>query len=258
MTNTSHGPKWMCIGVPKSGTTSLYQVMKDHPELWIPPSKETQFFSSHNYDKGFDWYQEHFYADAPADRLAGELSPGYLRYQGVPQRIKSMLGNNLKFLVILRNPVDRAWSDYCHAYERFRLVPYRPTEDLSFEEALAAEPGRLDQPDIYSWTHGTWISYFNTGLYAKQLKNWFRYFDRSQFYVFTLEDLIEDTATTVDRITRHLGVSDFVDRVMLPKINSYTRPGLSEETRHRLVEAYRLHNEELGELLGRDFSNWNQ
>jgi hypothetical protein len=252
-------PSWLCIGVPKAGTTSLYQVLKLHPELWIPASKETHFFSSKNFENGLIWYHENFYKTCPSDLVAGELTPGYLRYAGVPLRIKESLGVNVKFIVLLRNPVDRAFADYCHAFERFRLVPYRPTEDLSFEDALNEEITRLSQPDVYSWTHGTWISYFNTGCYAAHLRRWFEVFPVDNFLILTIDELVEKTKISLRNITDHVGVNPFAGEAIFPRVNSHSKPdGLRGDLRGMLVERFRPHNEELSELLKRDFSHWNK
>lgn len=251
-------PNWLCVGVPKAGTTSLYSCLKDHPEIWIPESKETHFFSSPDYEKGMDWYLDKFYKGADPAKAVGELTPKYLIHKDAPRRIQSKLKKDIKLLVILRHPIDRAWSHYCHSYERFRKFSFRPTEDLSFEQALEAEPERLSMPDEYSWTHGMWNAYYYTGLYATHLKNWFSVFDREQFLIMTLEDLIDNTRETVDNIADHLGIARFDSVPEFPKSNSFSRPDLKEETRRMLIERYRPHNEELEELLGRSFDSWNK
>lgn len=252
-------PNWMCVGVPKSGTTSLYNTLKEHPQIWMPKSKETQFFCSPDYEKGMEWYLEHFYLGADPDIAVGELSPKYLIHKDVPRRIKKVLNDEIKFLVILRHPVDRAWSHYCHSYKVFRTVHYRPTEDLDFEEAIEAEPQRLKMPDEYGWTHGMWNAYYYTGLYAKHLKNWFTVFDRKKFLIITLDDFIEKPRETIDKITDHLRISRFGDILEFKKSNSYSRPdGMTETTRKKLLKKYKPYNKELEELLGRKLDSWNK
>ncbi len=249
-------PNWMCIGVPKAGTTTLYHCLKAHADIWMPESKETHFFSSPDYHKGIDWYLRKYYCGAGPDKAVGEITPKYFRHRDVPRRIRKHLRKDLKFLVMLRNPADRAWSHYCHAYERFRHVPFRPTEDLTFEEALEAEPERLRKGNEYSWTHGLFLAYYYTGLYAQHLKNWLSVFDREQFLVITLEGLIESTEDTLDKITDHLGVSRFVVHPEFKKSNTYSKPGLKEATRRMLIRKYKPHIHELEELLGRSFESW--
>jgi len=249
-------PNWMCIGVPKAGTTSLYHALQAHPEIWMPESKETQFFSSPDYLKGVEWYLKKFYSGADSGKAVGELSPKYLIHRDVPKRIRKTLGKDIRFLVILRNPVDRAWSHYCHSYERFRHFSFRPTEDLSFEEALKAEPERIAQGDEYGWTHGMWLAYYFTGLYARHLKNWFRIFSREDFFIMTLEDLIDRPKETLNGITDHLGIGRFNVYPQFKKSNTYSRAGLKESTGKMLLERYRPHIEELEELLGRKLESW--
>jgi hypothetical protein len=238
-------PSCMCVGVPKAGTTGLYHALQAHPEIWMPESKETQFFSSPDYHKGVEWYLKEFYSGADPGTTVGELSPKYLIHQDVPKRIRKTLGKHIRFLVILRNPVDRAWSHYCHSYERFRHFSFRPTEDLSFEEALKAEPERIAQGDEYSWTHGMWLAYYFTGLYARHLKNWFRIFSRENFLIITLEDLIDRPEETLDRITDHLRINRFDRYPAFKKSNTYSRPDLKESTRKMLLEMYKPHINEL-------------
>jgi len=249
-------PNWMCIGAPKAGTTSLYSALKTHPEIWVPECKETHFFSSPDYYNGMDWYLKTYFSGAKKNRSVGELTPKYLRQKGVPERINKHINKDIKFLVILRNPVDRAWSHYCHAYDRFRHVQFRPTEDLTFDEALKVEPDRLRQSNEYGWTHGMFLAYFYTGLYAQHLKNWFGVFSRRKFLIITLEDLIENTAYTLDKITNHLKIAPFNPHPHFRKTNTYSKPGLTESTRKMLIKRYRPHIKELENLLGRRFSSW--
>lgn len=253
-------PHWMCIGVVKGGTTSLYKAFKQHPDIWMPHSKETHFFSGPDYGLGMRYYMDNFFANADSyAKSIGEISPKYFIHRYVPRRIKANINNDIKFIVILRHPVDRAWSHYCHSYERFRHFPYRPTEDLSFKLALREEKKRLNEPDHYSWTHGYWLAYLYTGLYAKHLRNWFDYFPRENFLVLTLEELTEKTQLTLDSIANHLGIKSFSDldnSISFPKTNSYSRTGLESVTRRDLIRYYEPHIRDLERLLDRDFSHW--
>ena len=249
-------PSWLCIGVPKAGTTSLYDALARHPDIWIPKSKETHFFSSHDYSKGINWYRESFFTGSHASPAPGELTPKYLAHRDVPQRIREHLGTGVKFIVLLRHPVERAWSHYCHSYDRFRDVPYRPTEDLTFEDALEAEPERLAAKDEYSNDHGMWLAYFHTGLYATHLKRWFQFFDRDLFMVITLEDLVERSNETLQALTEHLGIPSFREFPGFPCSNSYSRRGPDRKTRDMLFRRYREHTAELEELLHRRLDAW--
>ncbi len=251
-------PNWICIGVPKAGTTSLSHCLKTHPEIWIPETQRTHFFDSPDYYKGMNWYLKKYYSGADRGGAVGELSPTFFIHKDVPRRIKTRLGKKIRLLVILRNPVDRAWSFYCHNYEVFRTVPFRPTEDLTFEEALLSEPERMRDRNEYKSTHchGMWLAYFYTGLYAKHLKYWFTVFDRDQFLIIIFEDLINNSNRVLDMITDHLQVSRFSSYPEFKKMSSYSRPGLKESTRRMLQEKYEPHIRELEELLGRRLSSW--
>lgn len=111
-------------------------------------------------------------------------------------------------------------------------------------------------PDEYSWTHGMWNAYYYTGLYAQHIKNWFRFFDRNKFLIITLEDLIENTNDTLDKITDHLHIEPFNPYPCFHKTNTYSKPGLEKSTRRMLIKKYKPHIKELEEFLGRPLKSW--
>ncbi len=186
----------------------------------------------------------------------GELSPKYLIHRTVPPRLKASIRSDLKFIVILRNPVERAYSHYCHSHRVFKTVPYRPTEPLSFAQALLAEPQRLAEPDEDSFTHHSWNAYFYTGLYALHLEHWFSVFRRDRFLVLILEEMSRDPRPALSAVLQHIGVEDISDRMELPWVNSATDSRIDPELRDRLYEAYRPWNRQLERLLGRDLGIW--
>lgn len=250
---------WMCIGVPKGGTTSLFQLLNEHPEVYIPESKETQFFSSIDYHKGISYYENSFFNKVNTDqhKAIGEISPKYLLHSClVPKRIKKYLMPHLKFIVILRNPVDRAWSHYCHSYQRFKMFPFRPTEDLTFKEALSVEKKRLEAKYEDTFFHHSWNAYYYTGLYDIHLKKWFAEFERDRFLIIKLEELIENPTEIINSITQFLSISDFHSNKVFPKSNSFSQESFPEEIKNELNKLYRPHIKKLENLLQKDFSDW--
>lgn len=249
-------PNWICFGVVKGGTTSLFNALKTHSEIYIPPSKETHFFCSPEYNKGLEYYAEQYFSGAKQGQSCGDISPKYFIHQDVPGRIYKAFGSNIKLLIILRNPVERAWSHYCHSYERFHLFPFRPTEDLSFKYAIQAEKGRLDIPDEYSFTHHMWNAYKHTGRYAFLLKHWLKVFKKENIEVCLFEDLINDSQNTLDKITSHIEVSPFKKYPLFTQSNSYSKSDKDEQTLSSLRKFYRPDITELEDILKRDLSTW--
>ena len=131
--------------------------------------------------------------------FCGEASPTYLFYPTVPSRMKEILPD-VKLIVILRNPVDRAYSHYHHMLRR-------NNESLSFEKAIESEKERcagererlIKNPDFVP-VHYRNHSYLARGVYADQLENWFRHYGRGQFLILTQEDLRKNSQQTLDQV----------------------------------------------------------
>ena len=139
-------PNFIVIGAPKSGTTSLFYYLGQHPDIYLPVRKELHFFSyeelsKRNHGPGdaeivgnlcatYEQYVAH-YRDVKTERAIGEVSPSYLYYSASAERIYSMLGS-IKIIAILRNPIDKAYSQYMHLKRDGR-------EDLDFTHALREE-----------------------------------------------------------------------------------------------------------------------
>jgi hypothetical protein len=164
-------PNFLCLGAPKAGTTSLFEILKQHPEIGLSSFKETHFFDTDiNWNKGKKWYSDSYFSTLKTIKRIGEFTPSYLSKEICAQRIKDTLGDKVKFVVILRNPIDRAFSHYLHTSRD-------EYEKLSFEEALQLEPIRLkkflEEEDYLSYLRN---SYFHQGLYAEMLERYLKYF----------------------------------------------------------------------------------
>ena len=130
--------------------------------------------------------RHYFYKKTNQRLLSGEASPTYLFYPEVPGRMREILPD-AKLIVIFRNPVDRAYSHYHHSLRHNH-------ETLSFEKAIKLEEERLagekERPieDPYVISHYRAHSYLTRGMYADQLENWFRHYNRKQFLILTTDD----------------------------------------------------------------------
>ena len=193
-------PNFLCIGAPKSGTTSLYDVLKQHKDVFLPTFKEPHFFDSNkSWNKGVEWYQSSYYAKA-SHQCVGDFTPTYLSNNLAPGRIRKVLGNQVKFVVILRNPIDRAYSHYLHTKRDQH-------ENLSFIEALEEEEQRLNKYRKENDQIGMIrFAYQEQGMYAKQLERYFKLFDRGQFYITTFDDFVSKQEHVIKEVCAFLGL----------------------------------------------------
>ena len=166
-------PTFLGIGVPRAGTTWLHELLGSHPDIYVPVRrKELSFFDLH-YDRGVQWYEKFFPQEGRADayRAMGEITPYYFYGQDCPQRIAGL--GVRKLVLILRNPVDRAWSYYG---QKIRNGMFHGT----FEDFLAQSRWPV----------------VDQGHYSTYLRNYLRYFDRDQILVLIFEQALSDPAGT--------------------------------------------------------------
>ncbi|ATX80279.1 Sulfotransferase domain-containing protein [Mariprofundus aestuarium] len=193
-------PNFMIIGAAKSGTTSLHHYLTQHPQIFLPMEKELQFFTDNElYNKGKEFYLNSYFSGAESYSAIGEATPFYLhRPEIVIPRLKHFFpAESLKFIVLLRDPVKRAWSHYLHMV-RLGLEP------LSFEQALEAESERLSQQPM------SWYSYFSDGLYYRQLEKWFNQFPKEHFLIITQDQLAENVTQTLEDVFMFLDVESHI------------------------------------------------
>lgn len=192
---------FLCIGTQKSGTTLLYEHLREIEELFLPKQKELHFFDNDiNYSLGLNWYKNHFIG-AKNEQIKGEITPAYIFSEKAPNRIKNILTNSdkLKFIILLRNPVDRAYS-------HFHMTCGRQREDLTFEEAIVYESYRLDE-----YQGMIDYSYVNRGFYSKQIIKYFQYFKKEQFKFIIYEEFVLDQEKYTNQILSFLGVDKKVN-----------------------------------------------
>ncbi|HEY9776492.1 MAG TPA: sulfotransferase domain-containing protein [Planktothrix sp.] len=244
-------PDFVIIGAQKAGTSTMYAVLCNQPFMKSATEKELQYFSK-RYNLGLDWYKQQFPANEDKTRswITGEATPYYLFHPLAPKRLKETIPN-AKLIVMLRNPIDRAMSHYYHE-RRLECEPF------SFEDAVAAEPERLRgevekilaEPFYLSDEHQQ-HSYLERGKYADQLLRWFELFPREQFHICTAGDLKKNPEETYAAISKFLGVGK-IDYSKIDDVNVLKYEPMHADTRQRLTEYFKPHNEKLYELLGRN------
>ncbi|MBR8828136.1 MAG: sulfotransferase domain-containing protein [Gomphosphaeria aponina SAG 52.96 = DSM 107014] len=286
-------PDFLIIGAAKSGTTSLYVYLDKHPQVYMSPVKEPQFFAvDKKYEQGIEWYASLFQAAHP-HQLCGEASTDYAKYPQYPEtpaRIAQTIPQ-VKMIYIMRHPVERSYAYYVH------LRRHGKFED-TFEEEIANSNVCLDGSN-----------------YIMQIEHYLKFFPKESFLFLLMEDLIEKPAEVLNQIYDFLGIEQRIDLTQNEEIkaNSFKTffqdvirekitkplkaiPGVSPlanrlpkkwrgwvynniieksyygkeikkqylpqpmlpETRQMLIEKFRESNNRLAEFLGRDLSCWDK
>ena len=191
-------PGFIGIGAMKAGTTLLYELLRQHPDLQMAYGrKEVHFFDRH-YDRGLSWYRSLF--DDDREQLGGEITPNYLYDRRCPERIHEHV-SDARLIVCLRDPVARAYSQFT---QWVRDAAYR--EDLP--QFLDEHPNAVER-----------------GLYFEQLSRYLSLFPRDRPHVVIFEDFVADPLGQFDAICTFLGVPRFAE-VRLPsgRVNATVRP----------------------------------
>lgn len=291
-------PNFIIIGAAKSGTTSLYKYLCRHPQIYMSSPKEPDFFSiDGNYNRGMDWYSSLFNGALP-NQICGEASTTYSRYHQHPrtaERIYQTLPQTTKFIYIMRQPIDRAYSFYIY---RFKGSLHKPELAVSntFEETIKQQS-----------------EFIESSYYLQQIERYLPFFPKESFLFLLMEDLIERPAQTLSKILTFINVDDINlierEKIVANKASDYpewyvkkqllaplkTIPGINlfyslipknvknntyqivkkiqykkwknsqfmpppmlPETRAMLVEHFKEPNLKLSQFLGRDLSHWNK
>jgi hypothetical protein len=260
-------PNFIIIGAAKAGTTSLYEYLKQHPQIWMSPVKETNFFAlegetldfrgpgDQDYINSFSITKIEDYLNlfqGVSNQVAiGEASPLYLYSPKAPERIRHYIPNT-KLVAILRNPVERAYSQFL-MFVRDGREPLR-----DFAEALRQEETRMRNHWEWTW------QYTRVGFYYVQLQRYFDTFDRSQISVYLFDDFNTNPVSVLQDIFQFLGVNDsFIPDMsvkhnvsVIPKHQNSAELLLRPQVRRQVVEVYREDISKLQELLQRDLSKW--
>jgi len=292
-------PGFLIVGASKSGTSSIYHYLKQHPDIFLSDvQKEGRYFSQMegNFNGPGDSRVDATITRTPGqykalfqnynnEKAVGDISPEYLWFHetAIP-RIKSVLGNNVKIIIILRSPVERAYSGYLH-FKRDKR------ETLSFEEAFEKEDERKKNNWIWAW------QYKNSGLYYEQVKAYLGNFEKTKVIVF--DDFRENPQKVLTEICEFIGVNpdvefdtsykynvsgdpknpvlykleasrgmvNFIKKLVPKKLvqaakkrwtgeQQMTRQQMNPETRKQLVEFFRNDILKLEKLIQKDLSHW--
>lgn len=198
-------PNFFILGAAKCGTTNLHNTLINHPEIFLPPTKELSFLSS-DQDKHINNTAKYFeiFDAANGAKAIGEASPNYIVDPMTPRIMKGLFPN-AKFIITLRNPADKAHSMY------MQLKKTGWEHHTTFEKALAAEEQRFNSKKFKSKNQYFYhFLYYRGSLFGEQVQRYLELFPREQFYIMTLNDLKNDFDGTIKSILEFLNVDSSI------------------------------------------------
>ena len=232
-------------GAQKGGTSAMDSFLRQHPEICMPETTEKlHFFDRAEENRDYKKYHAKF-RPKRQHHVIGETSPSYIYWETAPYRIWSY-NPEMKWILILRNPVERAFSAW-------NMERKRGAEELSFAEAVEREPERCRE--ALPLQHRVY-SYVDRGFYAHQLRRLLSIFGTEKCLVLLNEELRNDHQATLRRTFEFLGVdASFVPPKATVFEQEYSE-GLDNNLRARLIDVFRFDIQEVERLLKRDLSSW--
>ena len=254
-------PDFIIIGAGRAGTTALYTYLIQHPSIITAstdndePVADLHFFEYMISDK-ISWYKSHFPRKSKNSFVTGEFTSTYMYHKNVPERIFNLIPK-IKLIVILRNPIDKAYSTY-NQQSHFNEVT------SSFEETIKAEFARIDliknhieytnnNPNFDNYVEYNIIRH---GIYFNYLEKWLKIFPKKQIFVVDSNELENFPQQTLNKVFEFLNLSPR-EIPNLAKVNVGKYSPMTESTRESLIEFYKPHNAKLNNLLGTNF-DWNK
>ncbi|TLX73223.1 sulfotransferase domain-containing protein [Labilibacter sediminis] len=239
-------PDFIIVGVQKGGTTSLYNYLTEHPDIAPACTKEVHYFD-YNYHKGKNWYAKHFpFKWKAKGKITGESSPYYIYHPQSLKRIKQDFPN-VKIIVMLREPLSRAFSHY-HMELRRGNEKIRPFEQAIKQESIVLEEHQklLENPKYYSFPHQTY-SYISRGYYVKQIKEIYELFPNEQVLILKSENFYSNTQEEYLNVCNFLKIPAFeLPNIKIHNKGTYKKEEFSKELKSIFINS----NNELKELLG--------
>lgn len=175
-------PNFLYLGPDKAGSSWLHEVLLTHPQIYLTPAKDLYFFDRY-YDRGAVWYLDQFAAARDDQTVVGEVCQDYLSFPPAPERIRDVLGTDVRMMVTLRDPVERAFSSYLYMLKHGE-------EPGTFAEALTGRPELVEHSS-----------------YGAGLARFYEMFDRDRIHVAHFDQLQTDPQAFIDGVLRFLGVS---------------------------------------------------
>ena len=254
------------IGMAKAASTWLYRIYLEHPDVFTPPESDNPNFFLNHYHLGLEWYQVRYFSTYAGQPVSGEFSNSYLLSEVALSRIARHF-RDVQLTCILRNPVERAYLHWAHAYYKGRRLA-NPETDSGNPVHIVDEKKRSLQPfkiPLKTVMHPNgWVycrMFLEPGLYAFHLNRVLRHFPRDHLHIELYDDLVEDPESFLERTFGFIGADpNFRPECLRTDINpespSADLSEMSNELRDHIKGFYRDDIVELEQLLDRDLSGW--
>ncbi len=238
---------FIVAGTQKGGTTALDAYLRTHPRISMASKKEVHFFDNEENFRGRPSYRKyHKYFDSQLDgKVVGESTPAYMYWHDAPRRMWEY-NSNLKIIVVLRNPIERAYSHW-------NMERDRGNEPLSFLDAIQQEEERC-RTNLPFQNHD--YSYTDRGFFSEQLRRLWRFFPREQTLAMKNEELRSEPNRILAEVSEFLDIPDF------PEIKAediHSRPyvsNMTDQEHQLLIKKYQFEIRELEQLLEWDCAEW--
>ena len=253
-------PDFLVIGAKRCGTTSLYQHLPEHPCISKSPHDNMGFFND-NFHLGVNWYKSFFPTTFTRKKikskfgnfLAFDVTTKYMEEESTANNVYQTKPN-MKIIIILRNPVDRAYSQY-------HLSVRQTAERRSFEDVVEENMNRLNKEshehyEIKPRFSAKEDNYLKKGLYALQLRYWLKILPRENILIVSTEEFESNQQIIYNKIFEFLNISKFEVK-NTKKMEKGNYPPMKSETRNLLLDYFRSHNHELFELINIKF-DWDK
>jgi hypothetical protein len=253
------GPDFLIVGAAKCGTSTLAAELSLHPDVYMP-RQEIHYFSKH-LDKGRDWYLAHFQS---AVKIQGEKSPTYLYYRQCHREIQRVLPG-VKLIAILRNPIDRAYSNWNMRYNDGRLIKQGLAYNSRHPQETRIPCLDFDSLVDYYLSHRhnaadrcqPPLDIIHRGLYYDQIRHLMDFVKPGNLKVYITERFFEDPSKGFADICDFLDIPAFKASQLRREKQGVYKKNITLETRKKLADFYRPFNENLFRLLGMEIHEWN-
>lgn len=245
--SSEQGVSFLICGAQKAGTTALADYLRRHPQVFIPDRKELHFFDDENKDWSNPDYTGYHaeYSSASPSQILGEATPIYMYWEHAAERIWRY-NADMKIIVILRNPIERAYSHWA-------MECHRGTEVLGFQEALKIEERRERSALPFQ---DRWHSYIDRGYYSEQIRRLWRWFGAEAVLALRHEELRDDHSVCLARVCEHLKIEEFVDIRPLRSNQGRYEGKMSGAMYNQLISSFEGEIMTLEQMLGWDLSDW--
>ena len=240
-------------GVQKAGTTALDTFLREHPDIGLPRVKEIHYFDEETINWAVpDYSRLHRFFSPIEDKVFGQITPVYSYWEPAAARIKAY-NPAMKLILILRDPVDRAYSQW-------EMQASRGIECLRFGAAIRKGRARVDIGDLSKSAGIRRFSYVERGFYAPQISRLLENFPAEQLMVLDHATLKKGQPAVLDAICDFIDVSRFEtypqNKVILPTGKRRDLGPISEEDAAYLARLYAEDTQETAKLTGLDLSHW--